>query len=774
MKKLFFLIAFLLNLTTEAQTIVSSTGNGGFETATTFAGNGWTSANHGGGGTRNRWFIGNPTGVGATGTRAVYISSDGGTSYTYDNTRTSVSHFYRDVTIPAGVNNVTLSFNWKTQGESGFDYLAVYLVPTTTTPAGGTALATGQLGSNLSGSSTYQTFTMDLPCSVVGTTQRLVFSWVNDDEFGTTPPAAIDNISLIATASAGCPLGTGVTNVASLPYNSGAGTTAGAVNDITSTNVSAVCGSSSYYDGEDAVWVFTPTTSGQVTIDLTSTGTWTGIMLYDGCPVNSCSGAATGVCVAQSQSSTGNKNLCASVTAGRTYYLVMDSFPSPDNNPYSNLSISAPTGTPTTTCSLTGTYTLTSIAHSPDVLTSSNLSGFTDDIFYPGGVVATGFDFCLNGNQYQDFLISANGYIIFAPPTGSSCGSAVTNLPSGVNAVASAFSDYEIDTDIANTTNAPRNAILGTWHDIDPSITSGGANPVIRYQTFGTAPNRRFVVSWESVPMFSSSCNGDRSLDYTGQIKMFESTNNIEVHITRKRLCTSWNDGNAAIGIHNYNGTQALVPTNRNALSTDWTANNEAYRFTFNAAACTTCTPLPLNLMFFNGEWNKENLAAELKWAFKDQKDAEYYVLEHSTDEVNFKEVAQIPLSSNNVYSYSHTNPAKGRNFYRIKKVIKNKNPEYSHNATVINPIAEVWQIENVYPNPTNTYSTTLDINSLDTQEMVLKVVNLQGVEQATQNIVLNKGRNNIEVNLQRVPKGTYLLVINTPTQIETRRIVIE
>jgi hypothetical protein len=497
-------------------------------------------------------------------------------------------------------------------------------------------------------------------------------------------------------------------------------------------------------------------------------------MLYDGCPTNSCGGIATGICVAQTQSSTGNKNMCADVIAGRTYYLIMDSFPSPDNNPYTNLTISAPVVVSASSCSLAGTYTLSSIAHSPDVLTSTDLSGFTDDVFYPGGVVATGFDFCLNGNQYQDFLISANGYIIFAPPTGSACSGVVTNLPTGINAAAGNFSGYTINAEIPNTTNAPRNAILGTWHDIDPSVTTNAASPIIRYQTFGTAPNRRFVVSWESIPMFSTSCEGDRSLDYTGQIKMFETTNNIEIHITRKRLCASWNSGNAVVGLHNYNGTQALVPANRNALSPDWTATNEAYRFTFNASACTTCTPLPLNLMFFNGEWSKQNLEVDLKWAFKDQKDAEKYILEHSTDEVNFKEIAQIPVTNANVYTYTHKQPANGRNFYRIQKVIKNKEAEYSHQVTVINPIAESWQIESIYPNPTNTFSTKLSINSLEKQEMILKVVNLQGIEQFSQKKTLEKGHNTLEVDLKKVAKGTYLLVINTATQIETRRIVVE
>jgi hypothetical protein len=274
--------------------------------------------------------------------------------------------------------------------------------------------------------------------------------------------------------------------------------------------------------------------------------------------------------------------------------------------------------------------------------------------------------------------------------------------------------------------------------------------------------------------MFSSSCNGNRTLDFTGQIKMFETTNDIEIHVTQKRVCSTWNNGRAILGLHNYNGTQALVPANRNALDPNWTATNEAYRFTFNPTACTTCSPLPLNLMFFTGSWDKQRLEAHLQWAFKDQKDVMYYILEHSTDEKNFKEIAQIPVKSENFYTFAHTNPAKGRNFYRLQKVSKNQSTEKSHHVTVVNPIAEVWQIENVYPNPTNMQAINLDINSLENQELILRLINLQGVQVSEQKYMLEKGHNSIHFEMKQAPKGTYLLVCQTPTQIETRKIVVE
>jgi hypothetical protein len=136
-------------------------------------------------------------------------------------------------------------------------------------------------------------------------------------------------------------LGTGHTAIASLPFSE-TSTTCGAVDDITSSNAT-VCGSTSYYTGEDVVYSFTPTADGLVTIDLTSTGTYTGIMLYDDCPMSGQGGS----CMGYSQSSAGNESLCVSVEADVTYYLVIDSYASPDCNPFTiNISTPDPIGVP--------------------------------------------------------------------------------------------------------------------------------------------------------------------------------------------------------------------------------------------------------------------------------------------------------------------------------------------------------------------------------------------------------------------------------------------
>jgi len=347
MRNLILTAAWLSGLLWAQTTLVNGTGDGSFEGGTGCAGNsytvnGWTIVN---GAQTNRWAVN--TGAGAThGSRAIYITNNCGANppphfYTISNA-TSVVHFYRDITVPAGEPYLTISFSLIVQGEgtsTQYDYLDIFIAPTSVTPTAGTEVsATHRVARYNLQSNTWVSRTVQSCASYTGTI-RVIFSWRNDGSLGTQPPAALDQIHITSNAAAPpCNLGSGVTNIGALApgtWNSGAGSTCGAVNDLTSGNTVA-CGSTSYLGGEDRVFVFTPTQSGTVTISLTHSNPnspWFGLMLYAGCPT--CGGS----CLGHSQSASGPYNLCASVTAGQTYYLVVDHFPAPSCESYDNVSI---------------------------------------------------------------------------------------------------------------------------------------------------------------------------------------------------------------------------------------------------------------------------------------------------------------------------------------------------------------------------------------------------------------------------------------------------
>ncbi|MFP9113212.1 choice-of-anchor J domain-containing protein [Flavobacterium sp. RHBU_3] len=148
----------------------------------------------------NKWYYGTATSNG--GTNSIYVSNDNGANNAYTLNTLSTVMAYRDIQMPAAVDQLTLSFDWKNQGESGWDYLRVWLVPATYTPVAGTQTTAAnsggiQIGGNFGLNSSWSTYTTTINAAAyAGTVRRLIFEWRNDTSLGTQPPAAVDNINL--------------------------------------------------------------------------------------------------------------------------------------------------------------------------------------------------------------------------------------------------------------------------------------------------------------------------------------------------------------------------------------------------------------------------------------------------------------------------------------------------------------------------------------------------------------------------------------------------
>ncbi len=107
----------------------------------------------------------------------------------------------------------------------------------------------------------------------------------------------------------------------------------------------------------------------------------------------------------------------------------------------------------------------------------------------------------------------------------------------------------------------PNNLIAFAWADINPA--AGGT---IRYETVGTAPDRKLIMEFENVPYYGTS-----NL-VTSQIHLFEESNRIEIHSTAIP-----NNGSMTQGVENANGTVGLATPGRNSQT--WGASNDYVAF---------------------------------------------------------------------------------------------------------------------------------------------------------------------------------------------------
>jgi len=215
----------------------------------------------------------------------------------------------------------------------------------------------------------------------------------------------------------------------------------------------------------------------------------------------------------------------------------------------------------------TTSYTVAPIAYNPPFPynTGTAVLVHTDDLW--SSCITLPFNFCFFGVAHNTITIGSNGEISF------NCSNA------------GAFNNWSIPGPLPNTTEADqRNCIMAPWQDLDPTHHGD-----IYYNITGTAPCRKFEVSWYDCPMFGDSGSVDNGycshLDHqTAMVVLYETTNDIDIYIQKKAIvCTDlsggtyWNGGLAIEGITNPTGALWYTVPGRNA--TQWTATNDAWRF---------------------------------------------------------------------------------------------------------------------------------------------------------------------------------------------------
>ena len=169
-------------------------------------------------------------------------------------------------------------------------------------------------------------------------------------------------------------------------------------------------------------------------------------------------------------------------------------------------------------------HSIYSQTYSPQSTAGTSVSLYDDSNVGPFNI---GFDFEFYGQTFSQFRICTNGFITFGNTSGRySPGS----FPSGT---------------------APNGVVAAYWTDLYPS-----SGYYMRYQTTGTAPNRKLIVS-AHLTYYS---NRNAWVDY--QIVLFEGTDKIWTTITSQ----GWTP-TATQGVENHTGTLAATPSGRNLSS---------------------------------------------------------------------------------------------------------------------------------------------------------------------------------------------------------------
>ena len=133
---------------------------------------------------------------------------------------------------------------------------------------------------------------------------------------------------------------------------------------------------------------------------------------------------------------------------------------------------------------------------------------------------------------------------------------------------------------------------------------------------------------------------------------------------------------------------------------------------------------LPVRFISFNAV--KQNTSALLTWSTTDEDAGVIYEVQHSVDGIQFESLITINGSNNqlNQYQWLHTNPPKGRNYYRIRAITNNKE---AFSQTKLLRFDQLGSFS-IYPNPVIAGNQlTITSNGLFQSSFTIELINTAG-----------------------------------------------
>jgi hypothetical protein len=172
---------------------------------------------------------------------------------------------------------------------------------------------------------------------------------------------------------------------------------------------------------------------------------------------------------------------------------------------------------------------------------------------------------------------------------------------------------------------------------------------------------------------------------------------------------------------------------------------------------------LPVQMLSFTGRL--ENNAALLNWSTSNEVNTASFEVERSIDGSNFANIGAVAASGNSnvTVSYSFTDDeaitlSAPLIYYRLKIVDRDGNYSYSNIVSIA--LSDMPGRVTVFPNP-GVDRTNLTIGALADGPVQWKIIDNAGRTVMQSSVQVNKGRNNLVINIEKLSAGIYFLSVS-------------
>ncbi len=184
---------------------------------------------------------------------------------------------------------------------------------------------------------------------------------------------------------------------------------------------------------------------------------------------------------------------------------------------------------------------------------------------------------------------------------------------------------------------------------------------------------------------------------------------------------------------------------------------------------------LPVDFLSFTAKSSTGNI--ELEWKTSSEINNDYFMVERSTDDVNFVAIGSVQGAGNSneilTYEFIDHEPFNGENYYRLKQVDYDGQFDYSKIVS-----ARVFRNDflfNIYPNPTSQRNLQLVFRAIGEGPLELSITNVSGVAVHT-NKVLAKvdGTTSCDIQLDKnLPAGIYIVSVKSGNNTYKKKLII-
>ncbi|MGV9012461.1 MAG: hypothetical protein ACOH13_07700 [Flavobacteriales bacterium] len=192
-----------------------------------------------------------------------------------------------------------------------------------------------------------------------------------------------------------------------------------------------------------------------------------------------------------------------------------------------------------------------------------------------------------------------------------------------------------------------------------------------------------------------------------------------------------------------------------------WTSNSTQsinVSFTPLTTCSLNCATLPIELVEL--EANPQGVVVNVDWATASEKNSDRFVVQHSTDNLNFENIGQVAAAGNSQqrsqYRFTDTKPAQGWNYYRLQEIEMDGSASLSHVVT-----AEMKANETdkplLYPNPVE---DVLNVQWAGETEGVMLIVRDALGRTVASGPPVNTYGAALQLSLNGITSGCYTLAI--------------